>query len=84
MRGPDFEGRRHDKGNFAKLGADTVGMSVKPECCVAALYEARAMGIAFITNDDKEVHTHETNVARAKASSEKLGAFLTDVLNTLT
>ncbi len=83
VRGPHFEGRTHDKGNLRKLGATTVGMSVKPECCVAALYGARAMGIAFITNDAVESHDHETNVARAKASSAKLGAFLEHVVTSL-
>lgn len=83
VRGPHFEGRRHDKDNLARLGANTVGMSVKPECCIAALYEARAMGIAFITNDAVAVHSHEDNVARAKASSGKLGAFLSEVIKNL-
>lgn len=83
VRGPHFEGRRHDKGNLRKLGADTVGMSVKPECCVAALYGARVMGVAFITNDAVAEHSHEDNVARAKAASAKLGAFLEQVVRTL-
>ncbi len=83
VRGPHFEGRSNDKGNLAKLGAHTVGMSVKPECCIAGLYGARAVGVAFITNDAIETHDHETNVARAKASSAKLGAFLERVVTTL-
>jgi purine nucleoside phosphorylase len=83
VRGPHFEGRHLDKGNLAKLGAQTVGMSVKPECCVAAIYGARALGIAFITNDAVETHDHETNVARTKAVSDKLGGFLSRVVTTL-
>lgn len=83
VRGPHFEGRRHDKGNLARLGANTVGMSVKPECCVAALYDARAMGIAFITNDTIAEHSHEQNVARARNASPKLSAFLYEVISTL-
>ncbi len=83
VRGPHFEGRSHDKGTIKRLGATTVGMSVKPECCVAALYGAQALGIAFITNDDVEAHEHETNVARAKAAGGKLGAFLSGLVSIL-
>ncbi|MBI5794269.1 hypothetical protein HZA87_04280 [Candidatus Uhrbacteria bacterium] len=83
VRGPHFEGRRHDKGNLARLGAKTVGMSVKPECCIAALYSAQVMGIAFITNDAVAEHSHEENVARAHAASPKLGAFLRNVVSLL-
>lgn len=83
VRGPHFEGRAHDKGNLKRLGATTVGMSVKPECCVAALYGAQALGIAFITNDDVEAHEHETNVTRAKAAGDKLGAFLSGLVSIL-
>ncbi len=80
FRGPHFEGRARDKLNLYELGANVVGMSVKPECCVAALYGARAMGVAFVTNDAVAEHSHEQNVARAKAESPKLGAFLREVV----
>ena len=83
LRGPHFEGRKRDKRNLEALRATIVGMSVKPECCVAALYGARAMGVAFITNDAVAEHSHEQNVARAKAESPKLGAFLREVVTNL-
>lgn len=81
VRGPHFEGRSHDKGNLRKLGANTVGMSVKPECCVAALYGAEAVGIAFVTNDAVAEHSHEHNVACARAASPKLGTFLYNLID---
>ena len=76
VRGPFFEGRRYDKRLLAASGADVVGMSMLPEACVAALYEARVLGLGFVTNDDQETHSHETNLVRAKASASELGGFL--------
>lgn len=77
LRGPFFEGRRHDKGILASFGAAAVGMSVLPEACIASLYEdVRVLPLAFITNTASEAHSHEENVRRAKASSAHLGALL--------
>lgn len=80
VRGPQFETRSHDKALLARTGADVVGMSMLPEACVAALYGARVLGLGFVTNDDREAHSHETNLARAKEQSEKLGGLLTEIV----
>lgn len=78
VRGPQFEGRKYDKALLASTGAKLVGMSTLPEACVAALYPGvRVLAFAFVTNDAVEEHTHETNMAVAKASRETLGDFLT-------
>ena len=79
VRGPFFEGRKYDKALLRQCGAHTVGMSMLPEACVAALYAdegVRVLPLAFITNDHSEEHSHEENMRRAKASAAKLGAFL--------
>ena len=77
MRGPDFEGRMYDKQNIAKDNARCVGMSTRPECCIAALYPGtKVLALAFITNDDVAEHSHEENQRVAKASQDKLGKML--------
>lgn len=76
VRGPQFEGRLFDKRLLAQTGARVVGMSILPEACVAALYGARVLALGFVTNDDVEAHSHEENLARAKASAAKLGGYL--------
>jgi len=80
LRGPFFEGRRYDKKLLAQTGATVVGMSVLPEACIAALYGAKVVGLAFVTNDDKEEHSHEENQKRVKERSGSLGAFLTKLV----
>jgi purine-nucleoside phosphorylase len=42
----------------------------------AWLVPARALALGFVTNNDTEVHEHETNQKRVKAKSEALGKFL--------
>lgn len=78
VRGPQFEGRKYDKPFLVRTGAKLVGMSTLPEACVAALYpEVRVLALAFVTNGMAEEHSHESNIAAAKASKESLGDFLT-------
>lgn len=77
VRGPFFEGRRYDKPLLAKSGAGVVGMSILPEACITALYSgARVLALCFITNSAVEIHSHEENLARAKAASALLGGYL--------
>lgn len=79
VRGPFFEGRRHDKRILAQHGASAVGMSVLPEACIASLYKeegVRVLPLAFITNGPSKEHSHEENVRRAKESSAQLGGLL--------
>lgn len=76
VRGPFFEGRKYDKKILASTGAAVVGMSVLPEACIAALYEARVLPVAFVTNTAFEKHSHEENQRRAKEKAEHLGALL--------
>jgi len=76
VRGPYFEGRRYDKKLLAATGAKTVGMSTLPEACIAALYGAKILALAYISNDEKEEHSHEENVRRAREDAKYLSAFL--------
>ncbi len=81
VRGPFFEGRRYDKRLLAAAGAKVVGMSVLPECCVAALYPGvKAVALAFVTNSEAEEHSHETNLERSRRSAQALGAYLTRIV----
>ncbi len=81
LLGPDFEGRKKDKQALRMLGADIVGMSVRPETCIAALYpDTQVLAVAFISNDSVETHSHEENIKRANQSSEKLGVFLENII----
>lgn len=81
LRGPFFEGRKHDKALLAGTGAGVVGMSMLPEVCVAALYDVETLGLGFVTNDDVAKHSHEENLARAAAASALLGNFLTRIVS---
>lgn len=86
VHGPPFEGRRYDKRLLAASGASVVGMSMRPEACVAALYKeegVRVLGLGFVTNDDVAEHSHDDNLARAKAASAQLGGFLTRIVTRL-
>jgi purine-nucleoside phosphorylase len=80
VRGPFFEGRQYDKALLAASGAKVVGMSMLPEACIAAVYNAEFLGLGFVTNSPFEVHSHETNVERAKELSEKLSEYLTKII----
>lgn len=84
VRGPDFEGRKHDKRILRENGANMAMMSILPECAIAALYpEVEVYAMSFITNDDSEKHLHETNQERAKAASGKLGDLLFNLVQSL-
>lgn len=89
VRGPFFEGRKYDKKLLASrvativsgmimesTGAIVVGMSVLPEACIAALYEAKVLPVAFVTNTASEEHSHEENQRRAREKAAHLGALL--------
>lgn len=81
VRGPFFEGRKYDKPTLAATGCRVVGMSTFPEACVAALYGIKVLGLSFVTNDDLEAHSHESNLARAKESGSALGDFLIRIVS---
>lgn len=81
VRGPQFEGRKYDKKILSLVGAGVVGMSMLPEAAIASLYGAKILGLGFVTNDDEEIHSHLENLARAEASAEKLGAYLTKIIS---
>lgn len=83
VRGPFFESRRHDKDILAKSGANVVGMSLLPEACIAALYNAEVLGLGFVTNSPSEKHSHAENLERAKTASTKLGGYLTRIIQQL-
>lgn len=80
VRGPFFEGRRYDKALLAASGAGVVGMSMLPEACIAALYNARMLGLGFVTNDDIAEHSHDENQRRAKAAASHLRSFLERII----
>jgi purine-nucleoside phosphorylase len=83
--GPYFEGR-YDKHVIASSGASAVGMSMLPEAVVAAAYaydpakRQQLLGLAFITNGYKELHSHEENMKRVDQATEQLGAYLTAII----
>jgi purine-nucleoside phosphorylase len=81
IRGPFFEGRKYDKPALAATGARVVGMSTLPEACVASLHGLKVLGLSFVTNDDLAVHSHESNLARAKESGRALGSYLTRIVS---
>lgn len=84
LRGPLFESRSTDKKILREAGADIVGMSLLPELCVAATNrKIPILALSFISNDDKEEHSHEENQHRAKDASDYLGSLLWNfVVNT--
>jgi purine-nucleoside phosphorylase len=81
--GPYFEGRKADKRALAQAGADTVGMSVLPELCIAALNNIPCLALSFITNTAGEVHSHQTNLERAEAMKLQLGTLLDEVVRVI-
>ena len=76
VRGPQFEGTRYDKRTLAEAGAKMVGMSVLPEACVAALWDAKVLVLGFVSNDDVEAHSDELVQTRVKAAADKLGVLI--------
>jgi purine-nucleoside phosphorylase len=80
VRGPQFEGRKYDKAILATSGAGVVGMSSLPEACIAALYKVKTLTLSFVTNNDKEEHSHKENTVRVNKSSALLGKFLTEII----
>lgn len=78
--GPNFEGRKMDKKILANLGADVVGMSILPDCCIAALYNAKVLALGFVTNDSVQEHSHEDNMEKAREYSQKLSNYLSRVI----
>lgn len=88
VRGPRFEGRKHDKNILRHLGATVAMMSILPEADIAALYqdpdeEVKVYAMSFITNTAIEEHSHEENQKRAAKSSAKLGALLLNLIDSL-
>lgn len=88
VRGPGFEGRKHDKRILRQCGASMAMMSILPEAAVAALYqdpdeEVKVYAVSFITNTASEEHSHEENQRRAHESSAKLGAMLLHLISSL-
>lgn len=79
--GPFFEGRRYDKPALARTGVSCVGMSMLPEACYASLVPGvRVLGLAYLSNDSDEVHSHQTNQDRARKSAPVLGELLERVV----
>lgn len=84
VRGPFFEGRKHDKKILREFGASMAMMSVLPETAVAALYsDVNVYAMSFITNTASEEHSHEENQERAKKSSQKLGNLLLSLIESI-
>ncbi len=81
LRGPQFEGNKYDKEILSRTGAGVAGMSMLPEAYIASLYGAEILGLGFVTNDYKEKHSHEENLARAKEASAHLGEYLKSIIS---
>ena len=80
FRGRHFESNL-DKKVMSDRGATVVGMSVKPECCVAAVYKIPTLALGLVTNDiHVKVVEHEKHLEVAKSLSEPLGAYLTAII----
>ncbi len=74
--GPHFESIA-DKRRMKEAGAGVVGMSIKPECTIAALYpDVSVRPIALVTNDNQEAPDHKTHRDRAKEVADKLAMAL--------
>lgn len=81
LRGPFFEGRKYDKAFIAMSGASTVGMSILPEACVAALYPGvKVLALSFVTNSAFEEHSHASNQLVAQENQAIMGKVLTNIL----
>ena len=81
FRGPHIEGIKHDKKNMYMRGGIAVGMSIKPECTVAALHpNVRVLALAHIMNSSTEVLDHIAHTAKAQENSDRLGKLLTEIV----
>ncbi len=81
-RGPNFEGRKRDKAAMSEAGGSCVGMSIKPEAVVAALYpDVEVIPVGFFTNGMFDPMTHERHRDVALAAAPHLGAFLPKVVD---
>lgn len=69
---------------FSRIGSDAVGMSTVPETISANYLGMKVLGIACITNMATGIaekkHSHEEVIKMANASSEKLCAWLKEML----
>ena len=87
VRGPQFEGRKYDKAFLTSTGAHCVGMSLLPEAAVLSVHQKkhhlRALCLSYVTNDDKEEHSHEANQDQAKKNAEGLRLLLEHVITKL-
>lgn len=76
FRGPHFE-TTADKREMFKRGAICVGMSIKPECAVAALYtDVRVIALGFISNGIQEEPNHTLHKDRAHKHAVRLSKAL--------
>lgn len=87
-RGPNFEGRKHDKMVLRQAGATVCMMSIVPETEVAVLYQGENERVnvytaSLIVNNDIEEPLHKTNQERAKELSAKLGQLLLNLIDSL-
>ncbi len=81
FRGPHIEGLKHDKKNMYMRGGVAVGMSIKPECTIAALHPGvRVLALAHIMNSSTEVLDHVTHTTKAQKNSDRLGKLLTKIV----
>lgn len=86
VRGPNFEGRAYDKAVLREHRATCVGMSTFPEASVLAGHRksgVRVLALSYITNDDKQEHSHEDNQAQAKRHAPALRVFLEHLIKLL-
>jgi purine-nucleoside phosphorylase len=73
--GPNFEGP-YNKHHLFEAGCTCVGMSTLPEVAYWSTHKGhRALSVNFVTNDE-DGHSHEENVAKAKAAAPLLAALL--------
>jgi purine nucleoside phosphorylase len=80
LRGPQFEGNKYDKDILSRTGAGVAGMSMLPEAYIASLHSIEMLGLSFVTNDYKEVHSHPENLRRAGEASAHLEQYLKEII----
>jgi purine-nucleoside phosphorylase len=85
-RGPAYETPAEIR-MMRTMGADLVGMSTVPEAIAAHALGAEVMGISLVTNAAAGVTgaklDHHEVIAAGKASAERMGILLRDVIRTL-